>query len=82
MERPDKFKVDEKLGFSVYTPPEIVAKINQIIDFLETATIKNEVKSFAYTFLGHTANIRCGEEIKTVNVFRGDERFEFTLPPP
>ena len=56
--------------------------MNEIIDYLETHTSKEEIKSWAYTFFGDTANIRCDENIKTVMVFRGDESWEFTIPTP
>lgn len=55
-------------------------KVNEIIDYLDTHTSKEEIKSWAYTFIGNTANIRCGEEIKKVNIFQGNKRYEFTIP--
>jgi len=81
-ELPDKFEVHPQRGFALYTIPEVVAKVNGILDYLDTHTSKEEIQSWAYTFLGDRANIRCDEDIKTVMVFRGDECFEFTLPEP
>jgi hypothetical protein len=61
---------------------DVATKCNQIIDYLQCHTLPQEIKSWAYTFLGDTANIRCGNEIKHVTVFRreGREMFKFTLP--
>ena len=57
-------------------------KVNEVIDYLGTHTSKEEIKSWAYTFIGDTANIRCDKYIKKVMVFRGDESWEFTIPTP
>ena len=80
MELPEKFEVDQVKGFSNYTVPSVVAKLNQLIDYLEEHPRSEEVVSWAYTFLGDTANIRCDEDIKTVMVFRGDKSYQFDIP--
>ncbi len=53
---------------------------NELVEYVGSHYEIKEIKSWAYTFLGDSANIRCGEEIKVVNIFQGDKRYEFTIP--
>lgn len=79
MEVPDKITIRDQADFLVNID-EVALVVNEIIDYLEVHTIPKEKKSWAYTFLGDTANIRCDENIKHVMIFQGDKSYKFSMP--